>query len=117
MWDEMARDNLKAAHALVEAGHHRACVSRSYYAALQALTFQLPLDTVPKHEDVSSLIDKHINFIPKWKGNRMVSQLARLRKARIRADYHLRPITTAADAAEMRKIAGSVLKNLEVTDA
>ena len=117
MWDEIARDSLAAARVLADAGHHRSSVSRSYYAALQALTWQLPKDKVPKHKDVETLVERHIVFLPIWKQQRLVSQLKQLRRTRIEADYVRTAAVDAEKSAEMLKIVGSVFKNLEVSDA
>ena len=115
-WPDIARDSLEAAKLLRDAGHHRSAVSRAYYAALYVLASRLPLDRVPRHNDVRGLIDRHLDEWPAWRRRKLRTAFNRMRRRREDADYDRRTVTNAGDSQEVLDLASSVLKEFAVEE-
>jgi uncharacterized protein (UPF0332 family) len=93
-WEEISLDSLRAAQKLLDDGHFRSSVSRSYYAAYCAVTGELCRRNDrfargrnnPAHEQLTALIR---NGLP-WQAGprrRLTRAVRRLRFARETADY------------------------------
>lgn len=93
-WKELSLDSLRAAQKLLDEGHLRSSVSRSYYAAYCAVAGELARRSVrfargwnnPAHEQLTVLIR---NGLPLQIGTRrrLTRAVRRLRFARQNSDY------------------------------
>lgn len=94
-WDEITRDNPKAAQILADRGQFRSCASRAYFAASSAVSFalraQAPFDgnhEPPAHRMVTTLIDRHLAArVSALRLREIKSMFRRLYNERINADY------------------------------
>jgi uncharacterized protein (UPF0332 family) len=94
LWDEIGRENLRAAHYAKEGAHWRTAVSRAYYAAFDAINFVLlPVESPPpryrtlRHQDLQGLIRKHLTGFSVAANRELRTTISRLHKARLAADY------------------------------
>lgn len=94
-WDEIARENLKAAQLLAARCYFRSCASRAYYAAFSAVSFALrthgPFEfgrETPAHQRIATLIQEHLGSrLSSVKLRDVKSTIRRLYNERINADY------------------------------
>jgi uncharacterized protein (UPF0332 family) len=121
-WEELSLDSLRAAQKLLDEGHLRSSVSRSYYAAYCAVAGELTRRGVrfprarrnPAHEQLTALIR---NGLPLQIGarRRLTRAVRRLRYARESADY--RPGISVQRALALACVfdAFAVLELLEIS--
>lgn len=90
-WASISVDALKAAKLLNNAGHWRACVNRSYYAAYSAVTARIPKGTQfsrgrqnPAHDQIPRIARQ---LLPPTESRELVKDLKLLRHLREDADY------------------------------
>jgi uncharacterized protein (UPF0332 family) len=122
-WRELSLDSLRAAKALLDAGHLRSSVSRAYYAAYCAAASELAGRGVtfahgwnnPSHEQLPDLILNN-TALPRDQRWRVNKALRILRRAREDADY--RPGVTVDRSLAVACIhsAIDVLEVLEILD-
>ncbi len=92
-WRELSDDNIAAARVLLQNGNYRSCVSRAYYAAYCAATFEILQKTRtfgnrnnPSHENVTALISGVLT-IPSTTKRAVNRRFRVLLAMRIDADY------------------------------
>jgi uncharacterized protein (UPF0332 family) len=108
-WDDAARDSLDAAKLLREAGHHRSCVSRAYYAAYARATYLLtpladfpPQRYGPNHDDLPRMAADYLTKLTFAERQECETLLEQLYERRITADY--RPGMTIAEADSLAAV-------------
>ena len=124
-WDDIARDNLKAAQLLADNHHFRSCANRAYYAAFSAVSFALRSQSpfgrgreTPAHYRLTSLI--HDFFAKKLRPARLRDLKAKIRRLyneRINADYRSGLTLGESSARESRRDAHAICQELGVIDA
>jgi uncharacterized protein (UPF0332 family) len=115
----MGIDALAAATKLLELGHVRSCVSRSYYAGYCAATGALATRGLafargwgnPGHDRVPDLI-LHNTDLPQTARFQLNKALRRLRKLREDADYRPTASLDRADALGCLRDAAFVMRTL-----
>ena len=93
-WEELSRDSLRAAKLLLEQGHLRSSISRSYYAAYCAIAGEFASQGVsfphgwnnPAHEQLPGLVSHNLRS-PQRTRRRLNRSVRYLRRAREDADY------------------------------
>lgn len=97
-WTELSVDSFESAKTLLERKRMRSSVSRAYYAAYSAITFELARTrgvtfahgrNNPSHEQLPALIRHNLNRrrFPDPARRDLNKALRRLRFARVEADY------------------------------
>ena len=113
-WEEMARENLKAAQRLHEKGFARSSISRAYYAAYCAAASKLPAGTPsgwrfpnPSHERLPDLVHGAMEGLSTR--GRVRDALRSLLAARHQADYVPHSISDSGIAEVAIRDAGFIL--------
>lgn len=121
-WQEIGRDNFRAARDLYDVGQYRSSASRSYYAAFSVVTHELnaagarfggPQET-PTHQAVPKLMKQYLTL----PGRQMITSIAIIRRlyaARIAADYQRRS-TDGVAALDALRDAAAFFRYLGVDD-
>lgn len=130
-WNEAAWESLGAATLLADTEFARSCVSRLYYAAYSACYGWLEERQAPKqstssgdpwysHERLAGLLevtagaasDFGLELLSAASVGTLVEAVGRLQKARVEADYVPSVPFIAADIADLRRDAETVLRLL-----
>lgn len=124
-WESMALENLKAARSLRSATYWRACVNRSYFSAYAAVTKRLSDKgesfgagrNGPSHAQIPSMVLNNLDKPDKSRRKKLKTALARLRGARIVADYIPMQTTDRTIALDCLRDAHLVAKELGFLEA
>jgi uncharacterized protein (UPF0332 family) len=116
-WEQLSRNCLSAAEALLREGHYRSSVSRAYYAAYCAATHEIvqKLTTFshgwknPSHEMVPNYVLYNLT-ISQTKKDIISTLINILRLYREDADYRPQIIVDEATARECVRAASEVLQ-------
>lgn len=111
---KIARERLESSEVLLDTGHYRDSISRSYYAFLDAANILLLTKGIiaKTHEGISKLFSLHFvntGLVDKKYGR----WFKRALKSRREADYNKKKIFTQQDAQEALKEASEFVKVIE----
>ena len=120
-WEDLSRENLRAAKLLFGASLYRACVTRAYYTVYCALTSKIVARNLslahgwknPAHDQVAEFVQNNLPLSDSTRRNIMRS-LRTLRAAREDADYRPVTVITAEMALESLRDATAMLRDLEI---
>jgi len=124
-WDDIARDNLKAAQILADQRQFRSSASRAYYAAFPAVSFVLKRRApfgkgreTPAHHMVTTLMQEHLApSLTAAKLRDMKATIRRLYNERINADYKAGMTVDRLAALQSQRDAHSLCRELGVSHA
>jgi hypothetical protein len=126
-WSELYRDNLDAAHSMLQQGLWRSAVSRAYFSAYCAVTGLLVADrrhgfrfsngfANPPHKSLPGLIESDL---PKAKYDielrrKTATRVTTLRLARCAADYNPNAIVGETEATQALQLVRWIIRRMRV---